>query len=127
MKEKFEINVVNKKFSFRFTIDLNHFYYLPFIGWMYPMAFKKDDSSAMDHAKQGFVMALFFTALLITLSFSTIFIHTGHRVIRLLIAIAIYLAELAYFSLCVWGTVMLVKGKRIEIPVVKKYADKLNV
>jgi hypothetical protein len=127
MKEKFDMHFVFHGKEVGFTIDLNHFYYLPFIGWMYPMAFKKGDAAATQHAKQGFVMALFFTGLLIAMSFSTIFIHTGYRALRLSIAIAIYLAELLYLYLCVWGTMMIVKGKQFDVPVIRKYADKINI
>ena len=127
MKDKFDLNLEFGKKKFKLTIDLNHFYYIPFIGWMYPMAFKKDDPAAMSHAKQGFVLALFFTALLMGLSFFTVFVHTGFRAFRLFITILIYLTELAYFALCIRGTMMLVKGKPFVLQRVKKYVDMINV
>ncbi len=127
MTEKFDIAFKIGARDIRFTVDLNHFYYVPFIGWLFPMAFKKDDPAAMNHARQGFVMALFFTVLLAGLSFSTIFIHTGFRVMRLVIVLFIYAMELSYFSLCLWATINLVKGKSVEIPLVKEYADKIKV
>ncbi|MBN1531798.1 MAG: hypothetical protein JXA20_03975 [Spirochaetes bacterium] len=127
MKETYDVDFTIAQRRIRFTVNLNHFYYFPFIGWLYPMALKKGDEAAMVHARQGFVMALFFTVLLTLLSFSTIFIHTGFRVMRLVIVIFIYLMELLYFSLCIWATMNLVKGKAVDIPLVKEYAEKVNV
>jgi hypothetical protein len=105
----------------------NHVWYVPFIGWIYPMAFKKDDAFATHHAKQGFVMAVFFTVILVGLAVSTVFIPISLRVVKLVIVILIYLTELVYLSLCIRGTLMLKNGEQKDIPLFDTYARKLEV
>jgi hypothetical protein len=127
MKEKIDLAFIFKKKEYKFTLKVSHFYYVPFIGWLYPMAFKKGDDEAMVHARQGFVMALIFTVLLTFLSFSSIFMHTGSRAMRLVVVLFIYLMEILYFSLCIWATRNMVNGKPVDIPLVKEYAEKIKV
>lgn len=126
MKEKIEYSLDIGKKSYHWTIDLNHFYYIPFVGWLYPMALKKNNAAAMAHAKQGFVLACIAIAILTGLSFLTVFIHTGFRGFRIFIALLIYLVEIGYFALCILGTMKLVKKEPFVIPQVKKYVDMLN-
>jgi len=106
---------------------LNQIWYVPFIGWMYPMAFMKDDTFAMEHAKQGFIMAVFFTAVLSFLAFSTVFVPINLRIVKFIIVILMYIAELAYLALCVLGTYIIVKKLDKSIPVFSVYASKVDV
>ena len=91
------------------------------------MTFKSDEKSDMNHAKQGFVMAVFFAAVLIALSVSTIMIAKSSRVLRLAIVLLIYAFELTYFSLCIWGTMQVYKEKEADFPIIKTYADKIDI
>jgi len=100
--------------------------YLPFIGWILPMAKRKDDGFTMFHAKQGFIIALFFVVVLTGLSFLMVFLPTTARAFKLALVILIYLAEIFYFFLCVRGTIFIRDNKREAFPYLSKYIDMLD-
>jgi len=125
MVEKFSVKI--KRFNIDFEVPLIWFTYFPFIGWIYPFAFRKDDAFAMHHGKQAFIMALFFTALPILLTFSTVFVPISFRVLKLIIVILIYLSHGAYFALCVLGFMKVKDSEQYDFPIVIQYAKKINV
>jgi len=91
------------------------------------MAFEHRDECAMHHARQGFVLAVFFTAVLVLLASINVLAPKVFRVTRFVIVMMIYAAYLAYFGLCAWGTVMARKRQMTEIPVVHTYAARLEI
>ncbi|MBP7735057.1 MAG: DUF4870 domain-containing protein [Spirochaetes bacterium] len=125
MKES--INVTIKRFNVDFDVPLIWFTYFPFIGWTYPFIFRKEDSFAMHHGKQAFVMALAFTALPIVLTFSTVFIPISFRVLKLIVVVLVYLSHLAYFALCAYGFMKVKATELYDFPVLIKYAKKIDV
>ena len=125
MKET--INVTIKRFNVNFDVPLIWFTYFPFIGWTYPFLFRKEDSFAMHHGKQAFVMALVFTALPIVLTFSTVFIPISFRVLKLIVVALVYLSHLAYFALCAYGFMKVKAAALSDFPVINQYAKKINV
>jgi hypothetical protein len=94
---------------------------------MYPFIFKKDDTFAMHHGKQAFIMALVFTAVPILLTFSAVFIPISYRVVKLVFAILVYFSHLAYFALCAWGFLKMKENVMYDFPVIMQYAKKLDV
>ncbi|OHD64988.1 MAG: hypothetical protein A2176_04350 [Spirochaetes bacterium RBG_13_51_14] len=125
MKEQFNISI--KKYKINLDVHLLWLTYFPFIGWLYPFIFKKDDAFAMHHGKQAFIMALLFTAIPIAITFSAAFIPITWRVIKLIFAILIYLSHLAYFALCAWGLLKVWDRSAYEFPVIMRFAKKLDV
>ncbi|HOT46155.1 MAG TPA: hypothetical protein PLM53_15690 [Spirochaetota bacterium] len=125
MAEKFSIQI--KRFNIDFDVPLIWFTYFPFIGWIYPFAFRRGDAFAMHHGKQAFIMALFFTALPILLTFSTVFVPISFRVLKLIIVILIYLSHGAYFALCALGFMKVMGLEKYDFPFIIQYAKKINV
>ncbi|HOO70276.1 MAG TPA: hypothetical protein PK926_00840 [Spirochaetota bacterium] len=100
--------------------------YVPFVGWLFPMAVKENSSFALDHAKQGFILALFFTGVLITLFLINLSIPSMYHIFRLGLAVVIYGVYGFYFFLCGLGTYYAHKGKFHAFPVVKDFTEKLG-
>ena len=122
-----KISATIKRYNFHVEVPLLWVTYFPFLGWLYPFIFKKDDAFAMHHAKQAFIMALFFTALPLLLTFSTVFVPISFRVLKLVIVILVYLSHGAYFALCAFGFLKIRAAEKYDFPVVMEYANRLNV
>jgi len=105
--------------------------YFPFIGWFIPMTMKREDQFYIYHAKQGFVLAVFFTAVCTFLYFFLYFIPVHADIFKFLIVMVIYILYLAYIYLAVLGTKMIQKGEKGEFPHIGKhvtvYTSKLNI
>ncbi|PKL35981.1 MAG: hypothetical protein CVV44_17300 [Spirochaetae bacterium HGW-Spirochaetae-1] len=101
--------------------------YFPFIGWILTMAYLNDDENARYHSKQALVLAVFFASVLTVLSFFLVSLSLNDRIARLIFTILIYLLEVVYFSLCITGTVLIVKNKKITVPVLDKYTGYINI
>ncbi len=101
--------------------------YIPFVGWIYAMAFLFDDEFIMKHTRQAFIAALIFTLVPVALSFIKLFSPASLRVLRLIGVILIYLSHALYLSICVWGTIMIHRKKFAPVPVIEKYAKRLDV
>jgi len=105
--------------------------YFPFIGWFIPMVRKKDDGFYMFHAKQGFVLAVFFTGVCTFLYFMLFFIPVHADVLKFIIVMIIYILYIAYAAIAVKGTTMIKNGEKEEFPYVGKYiavyTSKLNI
>lgn len=122
-----EIPIKIKRFNVDVKVPLVWLTYFPFVGWLYPFVLKKDDSFAMHHAKQAFVMAVFFSAVPVFLTFVSVFIPTSLRGVRLAVAIIIYASHISYFALCAFGLIKMKEGKIHDVPLFGKYAKMLNV
>jgi len=105
--------------------------YFPFIGWFIPMTMKKDDEFYMYHAKQGFVLAVFFTGTCTFLFFFLYFVSVHADIFKFLIVMIIYILELVYFAIAVMGTRMILRNEKGEFPYISKYisvyTSKLNI
>ena len=122
-----KIAIQNARLKIHVDIEFVWFTYFPFIGWLYPLIFKKNDALAMHHARQAFVMAVFFTVVPILLTFSMVIVPISSRVVRLVFVIIIYIYHLLYFSLCAHGFFKIKDGRMYKFPIFMKYANKLNI
>ena len=127
--------IINMKFNkikdFLKTFDPLLLSYFPFIGWFIPMIKKKDDDFYMYHAKQGFILALFFTCVCTFLYLLPFFISTMAYTLKFIITVLIYILYAVYIALAVIGTRMIKKVEKKEFPYIgpyiTKYASKLNI
>jgi len=105
--------------------------YFPFIGWFIPMIKKKDDEFYMYHARQGFILALFFTGACTLLYLLPFVISTRAYVLKFIIVLFIYILYAIYIALAVIGTMMIKRMEKKEFPFIgahiTKYASKLNI
>jgi hypothetical protein len=105
--------------------------YFPFIGWFIPMTMKKDDEFYMYHAKQGFVLALFFTGVCTFLYFFLYFISVRADIFKFIIVMIIYALYIIYAVIAVAGTRMILKNEKGEFPHIGRYisvyTSKLNI
>ena len=122
-----KINIKNRRLNIDFDIMFKWLTYLPFIGWMYPFVFKKNDAFLMHHAKQALLMGMVFTGIPIVLTFSSVFIPISQRWVKLLFVILIYVSHLTYFALCAWGVLKIRENSLYAFPLIKKFANKINV
>ncbi len=122
-----KITIKNLRYKINFDVFFVWFTYFPFIGWVYPFMFRKNDEFAMHHAKQAFVLAVLFTLLPIVITFTMFIIPVGSRAARFAFVIAVYLSHLFYFFLCAHGLLKMKAKSMYEFPVVTRYAKKLNV
>ena len=125
MIEKLRIQL--KQYKINFSVPLMWFTYFPFIGWLYPFIFKKNNRFAMHHGRQALIMAIIFTAVPIMLTFSSVFIPRSYRVVQLVFVLLVYLSHLVYFALCAWGFIKVKENKMYDFPVIMRYAKKLDV
>ena len=122
-----KLTIQNARFKIHFDIYFVWFTYFPFIGWIYPFIFKKNDKLAMHHAKQAFIMAAIFTVVPILLTFSMVIVPISSHVVRFIFVIIIYLSHLSYFALCTHGFLKMKDNNMYKFPIVMKYANKLNI
>ena len=98
--------------------------YFPFIGWFIPMLMKKDDEFYMYHAKQSFVLAVFFTASCSFLYFFIYFISVHADIFKFIVVMLIYILYIIYFIIFVMGTKMIRNGEKKEFPYISQYINK---
>jgi uncharacterized membrane protein len=105
--------------------------YFPFVGWFIPMIMKKDDDFYMYHAKQGFILALFFTCACTFLFLLPFFISIRAYTLKFIIVLLIYILYAIYIALAIFGTKMIKNMEKKEFPYIgeyiTKYASKLNI
>ncbi|HNX23020.1 MAG TPA: hypothetical protein PKG60_03170 [Spirochaetota bacterium] len=125
-----EITLKIKEFSLKIyndhikTFDPLLLSYFPFIGWFIPMTMKSEDEFYMYHAKQGFVLAVFFTGTCTFLYFFLFFIPVHADIFKFLIVMFIYILYIAYTALAVMGTKMIKNGEIKDFPYVGEYIGK---
>ena len=126
--KEFSLKIYNDHIK---TFDPLLLSYFPFIGWFIPMTMKREDEFYMFHAKQGFVLAVFFTGVCTFLYFFLYFIPVHADIFKFLIVMLIYILYIAYTVLAVMGTQMIKKGEKNEFPRIGKYVAqytaKLNI
>ncbi len=125
MKNRLRIRI--EQFGIDRSLPLAWLTYIPFIGWLYPFVAMKDDVFAMNHGRRAFVMAVFFTALPVALTFLSVFVPISFRVASLVIAVIIYCSHAVYFGLCIWGFTHLKRGSEWNFPPVTRFAEKVPV
>jgi len=88
------------------------------------MLMKKDDDFYMYHAKQGFVLAVFFTASCSFLCFFIYFISVHADIFKFIIVMLIYILYIIYFIIFVIGTKMIKKMEKKDFPFISSYINK---
>jgi len=73
------------------------------------------------HARQGFVLAVYFSLACVFLFCLKVFIPERADIVQFSIVMLIYLHYLVYFTLCVLGTLMIRKGEKGEFPLINQY------
>lgn len=106
--------------------DIMKLSYIPFIGWLIPMYLNKDEFQKY-HAKQGFVLAVYFTLACIFLYCFKVFVPERADIVQLLVVILIYIHHIVYFTLCYLGTKMIISGEKGEFPYINQYITKFTV
>ncbi len=101
--------------------------YVPFVGWLFPLYLKRESSLCQSHAKQGFILAIFFTALAIFFTLFETFVPNEWRVLRLALIVIVYVLYGVYFSLCAVGIYMSSREQEFLFPVVGRYARQLKL
>jgi len=95
------------------------------------MIMKKDDDFYMHHARQGFILALFFTCACTFLYLLPFFISIRAYTLKFIIVLFIYILYAIYIALAVIGTRMIKRMEKNEFPFIgvyiTKYASKLNI
>jgi len=107
--------------------SLKYLIYLPFVGWMLPLAFLYEDRTIIDHIKNAIILSVVFGITLITFSFSSIYIYEDYRLVKFIVIIISLLIYSFYIILCIAGTIFIVNEKQFKIPIVHNYAEKLNI
>jgi hypothetical protein len=101
--------------------------YLPFIGWLIPFHYFKDDDFAMHHGKQAYMTSVAFAAALILIYFSTYFVPVKLKFIKFFLIIMIYILELLYLAIVIVGTRWIIKQEKRSIPYIDKYDHLINI
>jgi hypothetical protein len=104
------------------VLKLEHFTYLPFVGWWLTAAFKKDDEYAMEHAKKALTLAIFFAFALIFFGISFAFVSNQSRILRMILTIIIYLLDITYIILCIIETKRIFSKKDSGLSFLDKFA-----
>jgi len=107
------------------NFDLVKLSYFPFIGWFIPMYLNKDEFQKY-HAKQGFILAVYFSLASIFLFCFKVFIPERADIIQFAVVMLIYIHYLVYFALCILGTMMIKKGEKGEFPYINQYVARFT-
>ena len=95
------------------------------------MTMKREDEFYMHHAKNGFVLAVFFTGICTFLYFFLFFISVHADIFKFLIVMIIYILYIVYIYFAVIGTRMIMNNEKKEFPHIGKYitvyTSKLNI
>jgi cellulose synthase/poly-beta-1,6-N-acetylglucosamine synthase-like glycosyltransferase len=101
--------------------------YVPFVGWLSPLYLKRESRRCQDHAKQGLLLAAFFTVVILFLSLFNILLSKEWREMRLALVILIYVVYLLYFTFCTIGVVWALLQKELKPPLIRRYAERLRL
>ena len=101
--------------------------YIPFVGWLIPFCFKRESHRCQTHAKQGLLLAAFFTSVILCLSLVNILLPKDWREIRLALVVFIYGVYLLYFIFCIIGVVWSFNRKELMLPLVERYVVRLRL
>jgi hypothetical protein len=106
--------------------DVMKLSYIPFIGWLIPMYLNRDEFQKY-HAKQGLVLAVYFTLACIFLYCFMVFVPERADIVQLFIVLLIYIHHIVYFTLCYLGTKMINRGEKGEFPYIQQYIRKFTI
>ncbi|HON15003.1 MAG TPA: hypothetical protein PLA51_00845 [Spirochaetota bacterium] len=106
--------------------DILNLSYFPFIGWFVPMILNRDDFDKY-HAKQGFVLAVFFTFTCSFLYFFKYFVPERADIVQLVVILLIYVLYIIYFTICYLGTKMILRREIGEFAYIDKYVKMLTL
>jgi hypothetical protein len=120
--KNFTNNVFRKESTYLVALS-----YVPFVGWLIPLYLKRDSRRCQDHAKQGLLLAAFFTLVILFLSLFSILLPKEWREIRLALVILIYVVYLLYFALCTIGVVWVLLQKELKPSFIRRYSDRLRL
>jgi hypothetical protein len=101
--------------------------YIPFVGWLIPLYLKRDSHRCQTHAKQGLLLAAFFTPVILFLSLLNTLLPEDWREIRLALVVLIYGVYLLYFIFCIVGVVWSFNRKELMLPLVQRYVVRLRL
>jgi hypothetical protein len=101
--------------------------YIPFVGWLIPLYLKRDSHRCQNHAKQGLLLAAFFTPVILFLSLLNTLLPEDWREIRLALVVLIYGVYLLYFIFCIVGVVWSFNRKELMLPLVQRYVVRLRL
>ena len=104
------------------VLKLEHFTYLPFVGWWLVAVFKKNDEYAMEHTKKALVFAVFFASALIIFGISFAVVSNQSRLLRMILTIIVYLLDITYIALCIIGTIKIFGKKNSGLSFLDKFA-----
>ncbi len=105
--------------------DIMKLSYVPFIGWLIPMYLNKDEFQKY-HAKQGFVLAVYFAFACIFLYCFKVFVPERADIVQFMVVVFIYIHHAVYFTLCYLGTKMIISGEKGEFPYINQYITKFT-
>ncbi len=94
---------------------------------MLPLAFLYDDKNLIKHIKNALILSIVFAAILITFSFSYIYIYEDFRLVKFIAIIISLIIYSFYVVLCIMGTVFIKKNKQFKIPFLHNYVEKINI
>lgn len=115
------VNLYNRIYNdYIKPFDILTLSYFPFVGWFIPMILNKDEFQKY-HAKQGFVLAVYFSMACIFLFCFKVFVPERADIVQLLIVMLIYIHHIVYFTLCFFGTRMIKRGEKGEFPYINQY------
>ncbi len=120
--KNFTNNVFRKESTYFVALS-----YIPFVGWLIPLYLKRDSRRCQDHAKQGLLLAAFFTLVILFLSLFSILLPKEWREIRLALVILIYVVYLLYFTFCTIGIIWSLLQKELKPSFIRRYSDRLRL
>jgi ABC-type transport system involved in cytochrome c biogenesis permease component len=118
------IEWVFRKENDRYFVALS---YIPFVGWLMPLYLNRDSHRCQAHAKQGLLLAAFFTSVILFLSILNILLPEDWREIRLALVVLIYGVYLLYFIVCIVGVIWSLNRKELILPLVQRYVARLKL
>ncbi len=101
--------------------------YIPFVGWLIPLYLKRNSHRCQAHAKQGLLLAAFFTSVILFLSLLNTLLPEDWREVRLALVVLIYGVYLLYFICCIVGVVWSFNRKELMLPLVQRYVVRLRL
>jgi uncharacterized membrane protein len=108
------------------SLQYASFSYIPLFGWILPVL-KNSNSFCKYHAKQGFILAVFFVVAAIALNIINIFMPREWRLFRFGWVVLIYFFYLAYLIYCYIAAITVLKGKPFNINAIKKLVDYIEL
>ncbi len=107
--------------------NLKFITYLPFVGWLVPLWKQYENPFIINHVKQAVAAAGFFASCATLLYLVTFFLPPGLKQVKFVIVILIYVLYVFYLGIAIAGTAMIAKEKDFRIPLLNKFAEKIDI